>query len=191
MFISKEEKEHIIRELELELHAKMDGGRKNLIVERCPYCGKGGGRFGIYIGKETEKKKLFMSHCFKCGHTTTDPNQLFDDIGRPDLKIEEHITFTPVQIPEFFNLDEEEVDDELVVVDMPESWKRCYKNGYLKSRGFLVLFPVPLFPRNIYPPSLLAMTEACTIMVSYCTVQKVYINITALLTANSASLSEL
>jgi len=137
MYINKDERNYIIRELEKELHAKLDGGRKNLIVESCPYCGKGGGKFGIYVGKETEKKKLFMSHCFKCGHTTTDPNQLFEDIGRPDLKIEEHVTFSPIQIPEFFDIAEEEIDDELVIVEMPESWKRCYKNQYLKSRGFI------------------------------------------------------
>ena len=67
-YISKEEKEYLIRELTNELHAKLDGGRKNLIVPTCPYCGKSGGKFGIYVGKETDKKKLFMSHCFSCGH---------------------------------------------------------------------------------------------------------------------------
>ena len=136
MFIDRETKEYLIKELEIELHAKLDGGRKNLIVPTCPYCGKQGGKFGIFVGAETEKKKLFMSHCFSCGHTTKDINQLLDDIGRPDLKIEETASFSPLEVPECFGVEEDEIDDELEEVEMPEGYKRCYKNRYLKSRGF-------------------------------------------------------
>lgn len=136
MFIDRETKEYLIKELEFELHAKLDGGRKNLIVPTCPYCGKQGGKFGIFVGAETEKKKLFMSHCFSCGHTTKDINQLLDDIGRPDLKVEETASFSPLEVPEFFGVEEDEIDDELEEVEMPEGYKRCYKNRYLKSRGF-------------------------------------------------------
>ncbi len=136
MYISREDKEFLIQELSVELHAKLDGGRKNLIVPVCPYCGHTGGKFGIYVGPETAKKKLFMGHCFSCGHTTTDVNQLLDDIGRSDLRIEETASFGPVAVPQFFTLDEDEIDDELNIVEMPEGWKRCYKNPYLKSRGF-------------------------------------------------------
>jgi DNA primase len=136
-YINREEKEFLIRELTAELHAKMDGGRKNLIVPTCPYCGKTGGKFGIFIGKETDRKKLFMSHCFSCGHTTKDVNRLLDDIGRPDLKILETASFAPIEIPEFFKVENEEIDDELQAIEMPECWKRCYKNAYLKSRGFV------------------------------------------------------
>lgn len=135
MYISREDREFLIQELSVELHAKPDGGRKNLIVPVCPYCGHTGGKFGIFIGQETAKKKLFMSHCFSCGHTTTDINQLLDDIGRSDLKIQETASFGELQVPQFVSL-EEEIDDELNVVEMPEGWKRCYKNAYLKSRGF-------------------------------------------------------
>ena len=53
MYLSKEEKNHIIQELIVELHAKPDGSGKNLIVPTCPYCGREGGKFGIYIGVET------------------------------------------------------------------------------------------------------------------------------------------
>lgn len=137
MYISKEDKEFIIRELMNELHAKMDGGRKNLIVPICPYCGHTGGKFGIYCGKETGNKKLFVSHCFSCGHTTTDINQLLEDIGRPDLKLLDTVSFEPVKIPEFFNVEDDEIDDELAIVEMPEAWKRCYKNPYLRQRGFV------------------------------------------------------
>ena len=58
MELSKEEKEYIIQELSIELHAKPDGSGKNLIVPQCPYCGHEGGKYGIYIGKG----KSFLWH---------------------------------------------------------------------------------------------------------------------------------
>lgn len=137
MQITKEDKEYLIRELCVELKAKPDGGNKNLIVPVCPYCGKEGGKFGIYIGKETEKKKLFMSHCFSCHHTTKDINQLLEDIGRSDLKLEDTADFGQLQTRLNFGIElDEEIDDELGIVSMPKGWKRCWKNPYLKSRGF-------------------------------------------------------
>lgn len=138
--LTKEEKNRLIQELAIELGAKPDGSGKNLIVPRCPHCGKENGKYGIYIGKETEKKKLFMSHCFSCGYTTLTLEQLFNGIGRPDLII------TPTTDLEaklntnmLFRLEEgeEEIDDSLNIVDLPDRYKRCYKNPYLKSRGFI------------------------------------------------------
>ena len=138
MYISREDKEFLIKELISELHARPDGGNKNLIVPKCIYCGKEGGKMGIYIGKETANKKLFVTHCFSCGHTTKDVNQLLDDIGRPDLKIIKTADFRPLEIPQFYQLEDgDEIDDELVIVSMPEGWKRCYRNPYLRSRGFI------------------------------------------------------
>lgn len=136
MTISKEERDFLIKELINELHGKLDGSRKNIVCPVCPYCGHKGGKFGIYVGVETDRKKLFMSHCFSCGHTTTELNDLLNDINRPDLMLEETASFAPVEIPKFYSLNEEEIDDELCKVDMPEGWKRCYRNPYLKSRGF-------------------------------------------------------
>lgn len=135
-YINRADKERIIHELEIEFHAKIDGGRKNLIFPVCPYCGHKGGKFGVYVGPETGKKRLFMAHCFSCGKTVKDTNQLLDDLGRPDLKIEETASFAPLEIPEFFSIEQDEIDDDIVEVQMPEGWKRCYKNPYLKSRGF-------------------------------------------------------
>ena len=146
MQLTREERDYLIKELTIELHAQVDGGRKNLIVPKCPYCGKTGGKYGIYIGPEMGRKKPFMAHCFKCGHTTTTLEQLLKDIGRSDLIPEETANFSPLTIPQFALLDNEEIDDELVVVNMPDGWKRCYRNPYLKSRGFTFddyeLFPV-------------------------------------------------
>lgn len=146
MYISREEKEWLIKELIAETHGHIDGSGKNIIVPTCPSCGKSGGKFGIYIGPETNKKKPFMSHCFKCGHTTKELKDLLDLIGRPDLMIEEKASFQPLDIPDFYKLEEDEIDDELIVINMPEGWKRCYRNPYLKERGFTIddytYFPV-------------------------------------------------
>lgn len=139
MILSKDEKDTLIHELEIELHAKLDGSRKNLIVPVCPYCGKDGGKFGIYVGKETENKKPFMAHCFKCGHSTRTLEQLLTDIGRTDLIIADTFDFdNNDKIDDFSFLDEEddEIDDALSVVDMPDGYKRTYFNKYLKKRGF-------------------------------------------------------
>lgn len=137
--IDKEEKQHIIDELAIELHAKMDGGRKNLIVETCPYCGHTGGKYGIYIGNETTNKKPFMAHCFSCGHSTRTLEELLKYIGRTDLMVSETFDLTGGERLDDFSFmddDDDELDDTLNVVDMPEHYKRSYHNQYLKKRGF-------------------------------------------------------
>ena len=138
MDVSREERDWLIKELSAELNARPDGSGKNLIVPTCPYCGKTGGKFGIYIGKEIGNKTLFMSHCFKCGRTTKDVNQLLEDIGRPDLQLINKADLGPLQESDLLLLldEEEEIDDELNPVEMPEGWKRCYRSPYLKRRGF-------------------------------------------------------
>lgn len=136
MYLNREEREYIIRELTQELHGKLDGSRKNLLAPNCPVCGKGGYKWGIYIGPETENKKPFMAHCFKCGATTRTLDQLLELIGRNDLKVEDRASFKPLEIPTFYQLEEEEIDDELIAVDMPSGWKRCFRNSYLHKRGF-------------------------------------------------------
>lgn len=146
MYISREEKEWLVKELLIETGGKIDGSGKNINVPICPVCGKGGSKFGIYIGPETKNKSLFMSHCFKCGHTTKSLDQLLDLLHRPDLKIEDKASFAPLDVPDFYKLDENEIDDELAEVEMPLGWKRTFKNAYLKNRGFTVddfaYFPV-------------------------------------------------
>lgn len=136
--LTKSEKKYLIQELSVELGAKPDGGNKNLIVPKCPNCGKEN-KYGIYIGKETERKKPFMSHCFSCGYSTLTLDQLLTNIGRPDLII------TPVadlgaqlNVDLLFQLneDDDEIDDSLDIIALPECYKRCYSNPYLKSRGF-------------------------------------------------------
>lgn len=139
MYLSKEEREHIIQELSVELHAKPDGSGKNLIVPECVWCGHGGGKMGIYIGKETDRKKLFMAHCFSCGRSTQTLEQLLTEIGRTDLIVTETFDFNAEQQGTGFSFmedDTKEIDDALCVVELPEDYKRTHFNKYLKKRGF-------------------------------------------------------
>lgn len=133
MYITKDEKALLIRELTAHLHAHLDGSKTNLLVPVCPVCGKSGYKFGIYIGAETTRKKPFMSHCFKCGATTRTLNDLLKLIDRPDLRLDDVARFPSAE--ELLLPEEEELDDELVPVEMPSGWKRCFRNPYLKERG--------------------------------------------------------
>lgn len=136
MALSRNETDLLIHEISRELGGKGDGGNKNIIAS-CPYCKKQG-KFGVYIGKETEKKKLFMAHCFSCGNSTQTLEQLLSLIGRPDLyitpvadlnaKLESNLLF-PLER-------EEEIDDSLGIVELPDFYKRCFTHDYLKARGF-------------------------------------------------------
>ena len=116
MELSKEEKEYIIQELSIELHAKPDGSGKNLIVPQCPYCGHEGGKYGIYIGKTTERKRPFMAHCFSCGRSTQTLEQLLTDIGRQDLIITDTFDLDGDKIINNFSFledNDKEIDDSL------------------------------------------------------------------------------
>lgn len=137
MDLSGTEIKNLIEEISHELKAKRDGGNKNLI-SRCPFCKKDG-KFGIYIGKETGRKKPFMSHCFSCGYSTSTLEKLLETIGRMDLLV------TPVASPDaqldttllFPLIEEDEIDDRLDIVVLPDFYKRCFSHDYLKSRGFV------------------------------------------------------
>ena len=74
---------YLIEELTRELSARRDGSRRNLIA-RCPYCGKEG-KYGVYIGPETARKKPFMAHCFSCGASTHSLERTLEALGRMDL----------------------------------------------------------------------------------------------------------
>ncbi len=136
MGLSRSETDYLVAEIGRELGARPDGGGKNLVA-RCPFCGKEG-KYGIYIGRETEKRKPFMSHCFSCGASTKTLEKLLEAIGRMDLMV------TPTTDPAaaldtnlLFPLEtEEEIDDSLDVVGLPDFYKRCFLHPYLKERGF-------------------------------------------------------
>lgn len=60
MELSVQEYQYLVSEITRETGAKRDGSGKNLIVPRCPFCGKSGGKFGIYIGKATAHRRPFI-----------------------------------------------------------------------------------------------------------------------------------
>lgn len=136
MALSQSDTEFLIRELTKELDAKPDGTGKNLIA-RCPRCGKER-KYGVYIGKETQRKKPFMSHCFSCGRSTYSLEGLLDFIGRPDLMIAPTTDLNAkLGTTLLFPLEEgEEIDDALGIVELPEFYRRCFTHPYLKTRGF-------------------------------------------------------
>lgn len=137
MALSKSEKDFLIQEISRELNTRPDGAGKNLIAEKCPFCGKER-KFGVYIGKETETRKTFMAHCFSCGSSTYTLEQLLESISRTDLIV------TRTADPEarlenlLFPLEEEEpeIDDTLGIVELPDFYRRCFANPYLTARGF-------------------------------------------------------
>lgn len=141
-------KQGIIQEIARELGARRDGTGKNLIAPRCPYCGKEGGKYGIYVGEPTERKQPFMAHCFSCGHFTTTLAQLLQDLDRLDLlptptaQLEAPVATSLLLMPPR----EEEVDDTLSIVELPDFYQRRFFHPYLQSRGFTPedyeLFPV-------------------------------------------------
>lgn len=135
--MNKQETDFLIEEITHHLGAKRDGGNKNLIA-RCPYCGKEG-KYGIYIGKETLRKKPFMAHCFSCGRSTQTLDKLLEEIGRTDLMVTPTANISlPLDTHLLFPLDsEEEIDDTLGIIELPDFYKRVYTHPYLKGRGFV------------------------------------------------------
>jgi DNA primase len=136
MNLLKTETDYLITEIVRELRAKRDGSGRNLIA-RCPVCGKEG-KFGVYVGKEGERRKPFMAHCFSCGVSTKSLNRLLSLINREDLRP------APVSNPEaqlnvnlLFPLETDmEIDDSLSVIPLPQHYRRCFSHEYLKKRGF-------------------------------------------------------
>ncbi|WP_294500473.1 toprim domain-containing protein [uncultured Bacteroides sp.] len=135
--LSSQEKEHLIQELIRETGGKIDGSGKNIIAD-CPFCKKRS-KYGIFVGRETERKKLFMSHCFSCGRSTNSLEQLLELWNRMDLMVTQTAELNQ-QLKEniLFPLDtEEEIDDTLGIVELPDFYRRAFSHPYLKKRGFV------------------------------------------------------
>ncbi len=134
--ITTKDRDLIIRGLARELSAQLDGTHKNLICD-CPFCGKSK-KYGIYIGTPTERKPLLASHCFSCGKSHRDINRLLLEIGRGDLVITSTVELDAPLENLLFPIDkEEEIEDDLVVVELPDSYRRVFTHPYLAGRGFL------------------------------------------------------
>ncbi len=136
MELSNQEYQQLLQEIVRETGAKRDGSGKNLIVPRCPFCGKTGGKFGIYIGKETPRRKPLMAHCFSCGASTRTLEQLLAAIGRMDLMVAPTTDIaSQIENPLLPHVPEE-IDDELLEIALPDFYKRTFHNPYLQSRNF-------------------------------------------------------
>ena len=127
MDLSAKEYQHLVQEIARETGAKRDGTGKNLIVPRCPFCGKSGGKFGIYIGPETARREPFMAHCFSWGKSTRTLGQLLEAIGRMDLMVTPTADITaPLQF--VLGVEPEEIDDMLTITELPDFYKRIFSH---------------------------------------------------------------
>ena len=138
MELTLNEKKDLIQNLLIEFSGKMDGGRKNILVPECPFCHHDGYKFGIYVGNISSKSKRFgSSHCFHCGRSFVGLKETLTAVGLEEY-IPKETTDLDEELPVLNLYDEEEIDDELVKIKMPDGYKRTYKNAYLKSRGMTV-----------------------------------------------------
>ena len=144
MIITPEIQRSISDELLYELGVKLDGSRRNILVPNCPFCGHDGFKYGIYIGNNVGKKRFGMSNCYHCNRRFGSLKETLKALGREDLIPTETAELDDdTDISAMFD---DEIDDDLVEITMPRGYKRCYKNTYLKSRGWITddyeYFPV-------------------------------------------------
>lgn len=135
MELKPEDKHQLIEELLIETGGKLDGSRKNILVQHCPFCGHGKSKFGIYVGPESKYKTFCSSHCFYCGKSYRTLEDTFKALNLealiPTPTTNLHESLDQLNLFE----DDDELDIDLVEVSMPEAYKRTYKNRYLKARG--------------------------------------------------------
>ena len=144
MIITPEIQRSISDELLYDLSGKLDGSRRNILVPNCPFCGHDGFKYGIYIGNNVGKKRFGMSNCYHCNRRFGSLKETLKALGREDLIPTETAELDDdTDISAMFD---DEIDDDLVEITMPRGYKRCYKNTYLKSRGWITddyeYFPV-------------------------------------------------
>lgn len=131
------EKVELAENIKDALGGKYDGSRKNILAN-CPFCGKTGGKFGVYIGKETLNKIPFMWNCFSCRASGRSLFPLLDQIGRLDLLPEKTTNIQEgVRIDDEFAVDiSDHHEYEMVEVEMPNKYSQTFNLPYLKRRGF-------------------------------------------------------
>lgn len=130
-----EQQKNIADELLYELHGKLDGGRKNILVKNCPFCGHDGYKYGIYVGVNVGAKRFGASNCYHCGKRFRNLEGTLESLNLEHLIPTETVELDDV-VTDISDLLDDEIDDELREVTMPKGYKRCYKNAYLKSRGW-------------------------------------------------------
>ena len=137
MELSVELQHQIADELLTDLNGKLDGGRRNILVQHCPFCGKDGYKFGIYVGPSTSSKTFGACNCYRCNRKYRNLKSTLEALGRMDLMPKETADLEGELSGEINLFEDDEIDDGLVEICMPKGYKRCFKNQYLKSRGFI------------------------------------------------------
>lgn len=136
MTLTPELQHSIAEELLFDLGGKMDGGRKNILVKNCPFCGHDGFKYGIYVGKNQGRKRFGASNCYHCNRRFVSLKETLKALNREDLMPIETSELEDDSFTDISSMFDDEIDDVLVECEMPKGYKRCYKNKYLKSRGW-------------------------------------------------------
>lgn len=136
MNITVEDRHEIAETLRIDLNGKYDGGKRNLLLPECPWCGHGGYKFGIYVGFDNSNKRFGSSHCFHCSASCKTLKGTLELLRHTELMPVETEDLEEEMSPEL-HLFENEIDDEMKEVEMPEGYKRTFKNWYTKSRGWV------------------------------------------------------
>lgn len=119
-----------------EFNGKLSGNKRQLCIAECPFCHHGGYKFAVYVGPDTKTKQFGMSNCFVCNTHFRTLSKTLEALGRKDLMPKGIEELDEDLGGDSLRLFEDELDDELVEIEMPKGYKRCYKNRYLKYRGF-------------------------------------------------------
>lgn len=135
MDLSLELQRQIADELVNFLNGKYDGTHKNIVCE-CPFCHHKGNKFGIYIGKSTKYKQFGSCNCFHCQRKSRTLEGTLKMLDREDLLPKETTDLNDDLSIELRLFEDDDVDDSLRPIQMPEGYKRCFRNPYLKSRHF-------------------------------------------------------
>lgn len=118
------------------LHGKYDGTHKNIVSE-CPFCHHAGDKFGVYVGRTTKYKQFGACNCFHCQRRSSTLRGTLEMLGLEELLPKETTDLDDDDLTKELNLfDDDDVDDSLKTITMPEGYKRCFRNSYLKSRHF-------------------------------------------------------
>lgn len=145
MILTPDIQKTIRDELLYELGGKLDGSRRNILVPNCPFCGHDEFKYGIYVGNNVGRKRFGMSNCYHCNRRFGSLKDTLKALDREDLLPPETIELDDSDT-DISDMLDDEIDDDLVEIAMPRGYKRCFKNSYLKSRGWEVddyeYFPV-------------------------------------------------
>ena len=136
MNLSLELQHSIAEELLFELGGKYDGAKRNILAPNCPFCGHDGYKYGVYVGRDIGKKKFGMSNCYSCNRRFGSLKETLKALGRDDLIPKETSKLDDEEELDV-SLFSDEIDDDLVKIEMPDGYKRCFKHNYLKSRGWV------------------------------------------------------